>query len=180
MRALPPASSPLATALAAGQDPDVEISQVVNGGNAKVDGWELVYQQPFGSFADALEGFGFTGNYTHVNSDEIIGFSEDAYNATLWYENERLSARVSMAYRDAYQTRRPNSAGRDERGYDATTNVDLAMSYILNDTVELTFEAINLTDEYEFQIFDAADLVNVHHHFGTEYIIGVRWTPEGL
>ena len=177
---LPPASSPLATALAAGQDPDVEISQVVNGGNAKVDGWELVYQQPFGSFADALEGFGFTGNYTHVNSDEIIGFSEDAYNATLWYENERLSARVSMAYRDAYQTRRPNSAGRDERGYDATTNVDLAMSYILNDTVELTFEAINLTDEYEFQIFDAADLVNVHHHFGTEYIIGVRWTPEGL
>ncbi len=176
---LPPASSPLATALAGGADPDVEVSQVVNGGNAKVDGWELVYQQPFGSFASALEGFGFTGNYTHVNSDEIIGFSEDAYNATLWYENERLSARVSMAYRDAYQTRRENSAGRDERGYDATTNVDVAVSYILNDNFELTFEAINLTDEYEFQIFDAADLVNVHHHFGTEYIVGVRWTPEG-
>ena len=176
---LPPASSPLATALASGADPDVEISQVTNGGNAKVDGWEVIYQQPFGSFADALDGFGFTGNYTHVNSDEIIGFSEDAYNATLWYENERLSARVSMAYRDAFVTRSPNSAGRDERGYDATTNVDFAMSYILTDNFELTFEAINLTDEYEHQIFDAADLVNVNHHFGTEYIVGVRWTPDG-
>lgn len=176
---LPPASSPLAVAIANGEDPDVEISQRVNGGSATVDGWELIYQQPFGVFTDVLEGFGFTGNYTKVNSDEIIGFSENAYNATFWYENQRFSGRISMAYRDRYQTRAANSSGRDERGYNDTTNVDLAMSYILNDNFELTFEALNLTDEYEHQIFDAADLVNVYHHFGTEYVFGVRWTPDG-
>lgn len=176
---LPPASSPLAVALGNGEDPEIEISQVQNGGRAQVDGWEIVYQQPFGAFTDALEGFGFTGNFTHVNSDEIIGFSEDAYNATLWYENEKFSGRISMAYRDPYVTRSPNSSGRDARGYNDTTNIDVAMSYIINDTLELTFEALNLTDEYEHQIFDAADLVYVYHHFGTEYILGLRWTPDG-
>jgi TonB-dependent receptor len=175
---LPPASSPLETLLSAGGDPEIEISQVQNGGSASVDGFEIIYQQPFSFLPGFWSDFGFTGNFTHVNSDEIIGFSEDAYNATFWYENERLSARVSTAYRDAYLTRSPNSAGRDERGYDETLNVDLAASYILNDNIELTFEAINITDEFEQQIFDAADLVNVYHHFGTEYIFGVRWTPS--
>ncbi|MFK7887154.1 MAG: TonB-dependent receptor [Gammaproteobacteria bacterium] len=174
---LPPASSPLATLLGSGQDPEVEISQVQNGGSAKLNGFELVYQQPFNVFSDALDGFGFTGNYTSVDSDEIIGFSEQAFNATLWYENERFNARLSVAYRDPFVTRNANSAGRDERGFNDTTNVDFAATYILNDDFELSFEAINLTDEEEHQIFDSADLVNVFHSFGTEYIVGVRWTP---
>jgi len=169
---LPPASSPLRVALDAGGDPLIEISQTQNGGNAKVDGFEVIYQQPFAEY------FGFTGNYTKVNSDEITGFSKNAYNATVYYENETFSARVSAAYRDAYETNAPNSSGRNARGYDSTMNVDLAMAYNLNDTMTLTFEALNLTDEYEHQVFDAADLVYVYHHTGTEYILGFRWTPN--
>jgi TonB-dependent receptor len=164
-------------ALDAGGDPNVEISQTENGGSATVDGFEIIYQQPFTFLPGFFSNFGFTGNYTHVDSDEINGFSPDAWNATVWYENERLSARLSAAYRDAYQTRAPNGSGREERGYDATTNLDLAIAYQLTDSFELTLEAINLTDEYENQIFDAGNLVNVYHHFGTEYIFGVRWTP---
>jgi outer membrane receptor protein involved in Fe transport len=112
-----------------------------------------------------------------VNSDEILGFSEDAWNATVWYEDDRLSARLSAAYRDPYRTVAPNDSGRDERGYDSTMNLDLALAYQLTDNFEILFEAINLTDEYELQVFDSGDLVNVYHHFGTEYIFGVRWTP---
>ena len=175
---LPPASSPLEVALSAGQDPNIEISQTTNGGDAKVNGFEFIYQQPFTFLPGIWGNFGFTGNYTTVDSDEIIGFSEDAYNATLWYEDDRFSARVSTAYRDPYITNRPNGAGRNERGYDSTTNVDLAMVYKLSDTMDLTFEALNLTDEYEHQLYDAADLVYVYHHTGTEYILGFRWTPN--
>ena len=173
-----PSSSPLRVALDAGQDPDVEVSQVKNGGNATVDGYEVIYQQPFTFLPGIWQNFGFTGNYTRVNSDEILGFSENAFNATVYFENDRFSARVSTAYRDAYQTDRPNGAGRDERGYSDTTNIDLAMAYKLNDTIDLTFEAINLTDEFEQQVFDAGDLVNVYHHTGTEYIFGIRWSPK--
>jgi iron complex outermembrane recepter protein len=174
---LPPASSPLRIALDAGADPDIQISQVENGTSASVDGYEIIYQQPFSVFGNALRNFGFTGNYTHVNTKNILGFSKGAYNATLWYENERFSARVSVAYRDAYDTVAADSSGRNAQGYGSTTNVDFAMAYTLNDNFALTLEGLNLTDEYESQIFDAADLVNVHHHFGTEYIFGVRWTP---
>jgi iron complex outermembrane recepter protein len=175
---VPPASSPLRNLLDAGGDPNVEVSQIQNGGNAKVDGWELIYQQPFTFLPGIWQNFGFTGNYTHVNSDEINGFSPDAFNATVYFENDRFSARVSVAQRDAYQTNSPNGAGRDERGYAATTNVDMAMAYQLNDEIDLTFEAINLTDEFEQQVFDVADLVNVYHHTGTEFIFGVRWSPK--
>ena len=175
---LPPSSSPLEVALSSGADPLIEISQTQNGGNAKVDGYELIYQQPFSFLPGIWSNFGFTGNYTKVDSKEIVGFSPNAYNATIYFENETFSARVSVAYRDAYQTNRPNSSGRDERGYDATTNVDLAMAYNLNDSMALTLEVLNLTDQYENQIFDVADLVYVHHHTGTEYILGFRWSPQ--
>lgn len=169
---LPPASSPLFEDLNNGLDPLIEISQTLNGGSAKVDGFEIIYQQPIG------ENFGFTGNYTKVDSNEIVGFSENAFNATVYFENDTFSARVSAAYRDPYVTTRANSSGRNERGYDATTNIDLAMAYNLNDSMALTFEALNLTDEYEHQLYDAADLVSVYHHTGTEFILGFRWAPS--
>jgi len=171
---LPPPSSPLRNLLDAGGDPLVEIRAVENGGSASVKGFELTYQQPFTFLPAPFDGFGFQGNYTYVDSDEIRGFSPNAYNATLYYENDRLSARISAAYRDAYQTQAPVASGRDEQGYGSTTNVDFSSSYKLNDNVDLTFEAINLTDEFEQQVFDVGDLVTVHHHTGTEYLFGVR------
>ncbi len=172
---LPPASSPLRNLLDAGQDPMVEIRAVENGGAASVKGFEIAYQQPFSFLPAPFDGFGFQGNYTYVDSDEIRGFSPNAYNATLYYEKDRFAARVSASYRDAYQTVAPNAAGRNEQGYAATTNVDFSSSYRLTDNIDITFEAINLTDEYEHQVFDAGDLVSVYHHTGTEYLLGARF-----
>lgn len=161
----------------AGGDPLVEISQVSNGGSASVQGFEVAYQQPFTFLPEPFHNFGFQGNYTYVDSDEIIGFSPNAYNATLYYENERLSARISSAYRDAYVTRAASSStGRDERGVDSSFNLDFASSYMVNDMIDLTFEAINLTDEFELQIYDVGNLPNVYHHTGTEFLFGIRAT----
>lgn len=172
---LPPASSPLRVALDMGQDPLVEVSQIENGGSASVQGFELVYQQPFSFLPAPFDRFGFQGNYTYVDSDEIQGFSPNAYNATLYYEGDRLAARISAAYRDAYRTDSPNAAGRNERGVSDSFNLDFASSFSLTDSIDITFEAINLTDEFEHQVFDAADLVSVYHHTGTEYLVGFRW-----
>jgi len=174
---LPPASSPLEGLLSSGADPDVEMSQRQNGGNATVDGYEIIYQQPFSFLPGIGQNFGFTGNFTHVDSSDIIGFSDDAYNATFYYEDDRFSARVSAANRSPYLTRSPGGNGRGERGYDETTTVDLAMGYKINDTMGLSLEVLNLTDEYENQLFDSGDLVYVHHHTGTEIVLGFRWAP---
>ena len=171
---LPPASSPLFNLIDAGGDPLVEISQVSNGGSASIQGFEVAYQQPFTFLPGPFDNFGFQGNYTYVDSDEIIGFSPNAYNATLYYEDDRLSARISAAYRDAYVTRNASSNGRNERGVDSSFNLDFASSYQVNDMIDVTFEAINLTDEFEHQIYDAGNLPNVYHHTGTEYLFGIR------
>lgn len=174
---LAPASSPLRIALDNNEDPLVEVSQVQNGGSAELNGVEVIYQQPFTFLPGFWQNFGFAGNYTYVDSDRILGFSPDAFNATIYYEDERLSARLSSAYRDSFRTDAPDEeTGRDERGFDATFNLDLALSYRLTDNVDLTFEAINLTDEFERQVFDVGGLVNVYHHTGTEYLLGVRWS----
>jgi iron complex outermembrane recepter protein len=173
---LPPASSPLRNLLDGGADPLVDIRAVANGASASVQGFELTYQQPFTFLPAPFDGFGFQGNYTYVDSDEIRGFSPNAYNATLYYEKDRFAARVSAAYRDAYQTTAPNATtGRDEQGYGSTTNIDFSSSFKLTDQVDLTFEAINLTDEFEQQVFDQADLVTVYHHTGTEFLFGARF-----
>jgi TonB-dependent receptor len=177
---LAPASSPLRNLLDAGQDPQIEVTQVQNGGSAELEGFELIYQQPFTFLPGFWQNFGFAGNYTYVDSDKILGFSRDSFNATLYYEDERLSVRLSGAYRDAFRTAAPDEeTGRDEEGFDSTFHLDLAFAYRLSDNLDLTFEAINLTDEFERQVFDAGDLVNVYHHFGTEYLLGIRWSALG-
>lgn len=168
-------ATPLGQAIIGGADPYLEINQVTNGDSASLKGFEVAYQQPFTFLPGLLENTGFQGNFTHVDSDEILGFSPNAYNATVYYEDDRLSARFSASYRDAYVTRNANSSGRDERGYDSTFNLDFASSYQLNEQIDLTFEAINLTDEFEQQIFDQGDLINVYHHTGTEFLIGARY-----
>lgn len=172
---LPPASSPLYNVLQGGGNPDVEIRRVENGGSGSIQGYEIAYQQPFFFLPGFWSDFGFQGNFTHVESDDIRGFSPNAYNATLYYENDTFSARLSAASRDAYITTPANSIGRQERGYDKTFNLDFASSYKFNDQIDFTFEAINLTDEFEHQVFDAADLVNVYHHTGTEFLFGARY-----
>ena len=173
-------TSPLGEDLANGLDPIVAVSQVANGGEASIQGLELVYQQPFFFLPGLLQNAGFVGNLTYVDSDEIRNFSEISHNMTLYYETDRFSARVSGAYRDEYQTRAPNSSGRtegrEERGVASTYNVDLSMSYALTDQLDLTFEGINLTEGFEHQTFDQLNLPTLYHHTGRNFLFGARYT----
>lgn len=169
-------TSPLGIDLANGEDPAVEIEQVVNGDSAKVKGLEFIYQQPFAFLPGVFGNTGFTGNYTYVDSDEIIGFSDHAFNATFYYEDDRLGARLTGAYRSDYVTTNPRSSdGREERGVASTFNLDFAMQYAVTDNIELTFDALNLTDEYEHQTFDMLKLPTLYHHTGRNFLLGARY-----
>jgi TonB-dependent receptor len=168
------ATSPLGELLANGQDPAVEINTIQNGDSASVQGLELVYQQPF-SFLP-VEGFGFVGNYTYVDSDDIIGFSPNSWNATVYYDNDRFQARLTGAQRDAYVTNNPRGDGREERGVAETFNLDFSSSYAVTESLELTFEAINLTDEFEHQTFDRLELPTLYHHTGRNFLFGARYS----
>ena len=137
------------------------------GGDLK--GFEIAYQQPFSFLPGVWSNFGAILNYTGVESEidylnaagaiaataSLTGLSEDAYNATLYFDNQTFSARVSAAYRSEYLTTIPGRDGNDVEGTLETLNIDFSTSYNINDHFSISLEALNLTDEVQDQRVDS-------------------------
>jgi len=190
------------TLLPPGQDANTvyAITSPVNTEGGPLKGFEISYQQPFTFLPAPFDKFGLVLNYTYVESeieyvtsatssitvtDDLVNLSPRAYNATLYYEDDRFSARVSAAYRDDYLQTVPgrNSstvAGatnvNDVEGKKATLNVDMSASYKINDSMKITLEGLNLTDEYNDQfISSSADRSSVYHRTGRQFYFGFRY-----
>src|SRR5205085_4841994 len=109
--------------------------------------------------------------------NDLTQLSRHSANATLYYEDKRLSARVSAAYRSKYLTQIPAAeAGNDVQGTNSTLNVDASIQYTINPHFKVTLEGINLTDEFQDQFVDSRNMLSVYHHTGREYLFGVRYT----
>ncbi len=177
----------------AGQDPEGrlwEIRTIDNGPGGSLRGAELGFQLPMSVFAPDtpfIRNLGFTGNYTWVDSevdytfgDEIVterlfGLSKRSYNFTAYYENDRFDARVSVAYRDDYLTGTSGTNNRFE-GFGDTFNVDMSMGYKLTDNFDVTFEALNLTDDYQDRWTDIDAMRRYEwDHTGRVYKLGFRY-----
>jgi iron complex outermembrane recepter protein len=153
--------------LAAGQTPDT-IYRVTNSRNTPggfIEGFEFNYQQSFTELPGILSHFGTLLNYTYVNSEidyflststlnptsvtsEFVGVSPNSVNATIFYEDERFSARVSAAYRDDYLQLVPiKNTLPDVRGSAETLNVDASLSFTINEHIKINVDALNLTNQ---------------------------------
>lgn len=162
----------------------------LNGPGGNLYGFEVQYQMPFSFLPEFWNRFGFIGNYTYAkaqmdyvnNTGEVLatrdlqGLSESTRNATLYYEDDKFAARVSLADRSKYLT---NALGRDNNdmeGTNATRNIDASMSYQLNDNWKLTFEALNLTNEVDDQWVDSSgNRLTYYHGTGRQYYLGARY-----
>ena len=169
------------------------LTSAVNTEGGPLKGFEISYQQPFRFLPGLFSNTGIQLNYTHVESEidycndalcstfvtaDLISLSPRSWNATLYYEDDRFSARISGSARDGYIQNVPGRNNNDIEGKMETFNVDAAMSYQVTDQVELTFEAINLTDEFNHQfVGDGLDResTSVYHHTGRQYFIGARY-----
>jgi TonB-dependent receptor len=155
----------------------------INGKGGNLKGLEVSYQQPFVFLPGAFANFGSILNYTFVESkveyqagivEDLDGLSKTSWNATLYYEVQRFGARVSAAFRDEYLTRVPGQNGNSVEGTQDTLTVDASMRYSVTDTVDLTLEMLNLTDEFQNQYVDASNRPVFYHHTGRNYILGAR------
>jgi TonB-dependent receptor len=159
------------------------------GGDLK--GVEVAFQTPFAFLPAPFNSFGTVLNYTYVDSkvaylnssgavvarEDLTGLSRNAANATLYFDNGKFSARVSAAYRDDYLTTVPGRNGNDVEGTASTLNVDFSSSLALNDQFSITFEALNLTDQFDEQWVDSVgDRLSFYHHTGRQYFLGARVT----
>jgi iron complex outermembrane receptor protein len=166
-------------------------STPLNTAGGQVNGLEVNYQQPFTFLPGLLRHTGLLANFTYVTSsvkyptattgvfvnNQLLGLSKYAANATIYYEDEHWSARVSGAYRTKYLIRVPGQeTGTDADGFDATFNLDASVQYTVNPHIKLTVEGVNLTDQYESEFNDTVrDLPYYYHHTGREILFGVRY-----
>ncbi|MCE4535842.1 TonB-dependent receptor [Pelomonas sp. P7] len=157
----------------------------------KLKGLELNYQQPFTFLPGLLKNFGVVANYTYVTSKiayftsasnptpitaDLVNMSPRSWNGSLYYDDGAFSARVSVAKRSRYLQRVPGQNNNDVEGKNGTTNVDFSMSYKFNDQLDLTLEAINLTNQANDQyISSQRNSVVVNNVTGREYLIGARY-----
>lgn len=172
-------------------------------------GFELTYQQAFDFLPGFWRNFGIQLNYTQVDSKinylfstagnsntsittttaerDLLNLSPQSYNATVYYDDGRFSARVSTSYRDGYinnilaQEDVYNLDGQrlataDVTGKYSVENVDFNMSYKISDHLSLTFEAINLLDTPDRRYVDSAlELPDKYTVTGRQYYVGARY-----
>ena len=111
-----------------------------------------------------------------MDTVDLVNLSPDSYNATLYYDNNKFSARVSTSFRDDYLQRVPGQNNNDVEGKRSARSVDFSMSYKWDKHLTLTFEGLNLTDEFNDQYVDSAgDRASVYHHTGRQYYVGARF-----
>ncbi|WP_338761056.1 TonB-dependent receptor [Massilia sp. METH4] len=170
-----------------------DVTSFRNTPGGKLRGFELNYQQPFTFLPAWGRNFGVIANYTKVSSkidyiisattansgtvrNDLVNLSPKSWNTTLYYDDGRFSARLTGAYRSAYLQTVPAQNNNDVAGKNETTNVDLSMSYKINDKLEVTFEGVNLTNEPSDQyVGSVRNSVNVHNVTGREYLLGMRY-----
>jgi len=170
-----------------------QLTSAVNTEGGPLSGFEISYQQPFSFLPAPFNNFGIQANYTQVKSDidycnnalctltvnaDLVNLSPTAYNATLYYEDERFSARVSAAYREGYLQNVPGRNSNELEGKKDTLNIDAAASFKVNDQFSITLEALNLTDEFNQQWVGSDDRqsTSVYHHTGRQLYFGLKYT----
>lgn len=146
-------------------------------GTNTLTGIELAAQFQFSFLPAPFDGFGMAANYTAVDADEnLTGVSKTSYNATLYYETDRWGARASLSHRDTWYTGHSASVmSASTRGFEGGTYVDAAAFVNLWDGLQVTFDAINLTNEKDTQFWGQNQYLYNQNQSGTTYMLGLSY-----
>lgn len=186
------------------------IKQFQDAPGGEIKGFELSYQQNLTFLPWYFKNLGVQANYTKLSSQlayildpgsttppvtpqttqdgPFLGASPKSANFTLYYDTDRWSARVSLAYRDQYVTTYPIASGscapgacdtplvNDFIGSKATKNVDASFTYNLSEHFVLSLEALNLTNQADERwVYQNDPLVAQYSNTGRQYFAGFRF-----
>ncbi|TCM40868.1 TonB-dependent receptor, partial [Novosphingobium sp. ST904] len=168
-------------------------SRPVNLGKTDLWGLELSAQTDFTFLPAPFDHLGTVVNFTYVDSrydystmysgganTTLEGLSKYNGNVTLYYQDAKFDIRGSANYRSSYvYSAAPitSSLGLDQdlSGYAATVYVDMSAHYKVTDAIQLTLDAINLTNQHEQQYSDSTKRLYVNTRSGTTVMGGVRF-----
>ncbi|ABF54745.1 TonB-dependent receptor [Sphingopyxis alaskensis] len=196
--------TPAYDAVVGGSNPNrqFEFRTTGNGPGASLKGMELSLQLPFSVFSDSLRHFGVLGNATFVKSNvdytiagplaydpvdnrleaqpagvytqPLLNLAKRAWNATVYYDDGKFSARTSAAWRSGYNDGTSGN-GNVFEGYGSSFNVDASIRYAITENIELSIEGTNLTDDYRYRFTDLEANRNYeNNHYGRTFLFGAR------
>ncbi|MDP5281279.1 TonB-dependent receptor [Sphingomonas sp. DG1-23] len=141
-----------------------QIEQLVNADAAKVDGWEVGYQQQYDFLPGALRGLGGRFSYTRINSNRynstlrrnepLSGLSPNLYNATLTYELGGFRARLAYNWRESYPINlNPGGALNLPQTRRSFGIWDASATWQLRKNVALFVDISNITNQRGTEVF---------------------------
>ncbi|HEY0180012.1 MAG TPA: TonB-dependent receptor [Dokdonella sp.] len=153
---------------------DYSVLRPLNGGRAKVKGFTLSYQQPFGD-----SGFGVLANYTYADASTKSGEdlpynSRDAVNVSPYYEKGPLSARVTYGWRSHYLAG-GYVAGAPPASVDDYAEVDASATWRFTNQLSLNVSAMNLLNETYFEYLGSKELIAGKYKSGRRYMASLHF-----
>ncbi len=154
-----------------------QFSMPVNhSGSITLSGVELAAQTQLSFLPAPFDNFGVLANYSYVDAPSITGISKTSYNATLYYETQGWGGRVSLSHRSKWHSGYSSdvmSAGT--QGFDASTYIDAAAFWNISKRLQLTFDAINLTNQKDTQFWGQNEYLYNQTQSGTTYMLGLGY-----
>ena len=133
------------------------VSTYENSESAKLRGFEITWVQQLDFLPGALNGFGYSTNYTYTKSESsivdrgakvaLVNQSPNIFNASLFYEKYGFSFRLAGNYRDAFLWSLGDNADQDVyQGKNFQLDFNTSYSFP-NDRITIFAQINNLTNQ---------------------------------
>ena len=139
--------------------------------DAKVKGFELAWEQPFGDY------FGAFANYTYADGETadgtpMLGTSDNTYNVGAYFENDRFNARVNYTYRSEFYSGLDRASAFFQ---DEIDNVSASFGYKINDNFTLALDLMNLNNPKTKYYAESKERPRSISENGRQYYLNLRF-----
>jgi TonB-dependent receptor len=159
----------------------------INGGDAKLWGLEFAAQRHLDFLPGFLKNFGVYGNYTYNHSNitdfniedrenedlEMPGTPKHTLNASLSYETQKFTSRLSFNYASYFISEFDDEAFKDVY-YDAVTYLDLNLTYKLKKHYLFYADFNNLLNQPLRYFQGKSDRTYQMEYYGMTFRAGVK------
>jgi iron complex outermembrane receptor protein len=139
--------------------------------SAKVKGFELAWQQPFG------EHWGIMANYSYADGDTkdgrpMLGTSKNTYNVGGYFETDKWSVRLSYNFRSSFYSGLDRASAFFQ---DDVQMVDGSVGYIINDHFTVSLDGRNLSNEKIEYYAESKERPRSVYMNGRQYYLNLRF-----